>query len=63
MAGPVRVIEMGDLDSNMCCGTHVNNLAQLQVVKLLSAEKGKKGKSLVYFLVGSRVGPGSNCVF
>ena len=57
VAGPVRVIEMGEVDSNMCCGTHVSNLAQLQAVKLLNAEKGKKGKSLVHFLVGSRVSP------
>jgi alanyl-tRNA synthetase len=39
----------------MCCGTHVSNLSQLQVVKLLSVEKGKKGKTLLYFLVGDRV--------
>ena len=53
--GSVRVIQIGDIDNNMCCGTHVSNLAQLQMVKLLSVEKGKKGKSLVNFLVGDRV--------
>lgn len=40
----------------MCCGTHVTNLSQLQVIKLLNAEKGKrKDKTLLYFLVGNRV--------
>lgn len=53
--GSVRVVQIGDIDNNMCCGTHVTNLAQLQLVKLLSVEKGKKGKSQLNFLVGDRV--------
>ena len=54
--GAVRVIQIADIDNNMCCGTHVTNLSQLQMVKLLHSEKSKsKGKSLVYFLVGDRV--------
>ncbi len=49
--GPVRVVEIGDvdgenLDSNMCCGTHVSNLAQLQALKIVKAEKGKKVRSI-----------------
>ena len=62
IAGPVRVIQIGNgkevIDSNMCCGTHVSNLSHLQMVKLLYAEKAKKGKGQkcnVYFLVGDRV--------
>lgn len=40
----------------MCCGTHVTNLSQLQVIKLLNVEKSKrKDKTLLYFLVGNRV--------
>ena len=54
--GPVRVINIGELDSNMCCGTHVSNLSQLQAIKLLHIEKSKKkGKTLLYFIVGERV--------
>lgn len=54
--GPVRVIDIQNIDQNMCCGTHVNNLSQLQMVKLLHSEKSKrKGKTFVYFLVGHRV--------
>ena len=52
--GSIRVIQIGDIDQNMCCGTHVSNLSQLQVIKLLFTEK-KKGKFFVHFLVGNRV--------
>jgi Ser-tRNA(Ala) deacylase AlaX len=43
------------VESNMCCGTHVTNLSQLQIIKLLRTEKGKKNKTNLYFLVGGRV--------
>ena len=40
----------------MCCGTHVSNLSELQMIKLLNCEKSKrKGNCVVYFLVGNRV--------
>ena len=52
--GSIRVIKIGDIDQNMCCGTHVSNLSQLQMVKILYTEK-KKNKFFLYFLVGSRV--------
>lgn len=40
----------------MCCGTHVTNLSELQVVKLLHSERSKrKNQTLLYFLVGNRV--------
>merc|ERR1712037_1062563 len=42
------------VDANLCCGTHVRNTSQLQVVKLLHTES-KKGKHWLYFLVGGRV--------
>ena len=35
----------------MCCGTHVQNLADLQLVKLLSWEACKGGTRL-YFVAG-----------
>jgi misacylated tRNA(Ala) deacylase len=54
LSGPVRVINIEGVDSNMCCGTHVTNLAQLQVIKLMNIEK-TKNKTLVHFLVGKRV--------
>uniref|UniRef100_A0A8B9E509 Threonyl/alanyl tRNA synthetase SAD domain-containing protein n=1 Tax=Anser cygnoides TaxID=8845 RepID=A0A8B9E509_ANSCY len=53
--GPVRVINIEGVDSNMCCGTHVSNLSDLQVIKLLGTEKGKKNKTNLVFLAGNRV--------
>ncbi|XP_002131660.3 alanyl-tRNA editing protein Aarsd1-like [Ciona intestinalis] len=53
--GDVRIVEMKGIDTNMCCGTHVSNLSHLQCIKLLSAEKGKKGKTNLYFLAGDRI--------
>ncbi|NXH11935.1 AASD1 protein, partial [Bucco capensis] len=53
--GPVRVVDIQGVDSNMCCGTHVSNLSDLQVIKLLGTEKGKKNKTNLVFLAGNRV--------
>lgn len=51
----IRIISIGNIDENMCCGTHVTNLSQLQMIKLLGVEPGKKGKTILKFLVGNRV--------
>lgn len=53
--GLIRVIRIEGIDCNTCCGTHVSNLSHLQMIKFLNVEKGKKGKSLLYFLAGNRV--------
>ncbi|XP_043207411.1 alanyl-tRNA editing protein Aarsd1-A-like isoform X2 [Amphibalanus amphitrite] len=53
--GAVRIVSIAGVDDNMCCGTHVSNLAHLQAVKLLSAERGKKGRTNVSFLAGQRL--------
>ncbi|XP_048172315.1 alanyl-tRNA editing protein Aarsd1-like isoform X3 [Corvus hawaiiensis] len=53
--GPVRVVDIKGIDSNLCCGTHVSNLSDLQVIKLLGVEKGKKNKTNLVFLAGNRV--------
>ncbi|XP_023573709.1 alanyl-tRNA editing protein Aarsd1 [Octodon degus] len=54
-AGPVRVVTIEGVDANMCCGTHVSNLSDLQVIKILGTEKGKKNKTNLFFLAGQRV--------
>ncbi|KAM9296223.1 alanyl-tRNA editing protein Aarsd1 [Gastrophryne carolinensis] len=54
-AGPVRIIDIEGVDANMCCGTHVANLSDLQVIKLLGTEKGKKNKTNLIFIAGERV--------
>ncbi|KAK4305998.1 hypothetical protein Pmani_022144 [Petrolisthes manimaculis] len=55
VSGEVRVVSIEGVDANMCCGTHVSNLAQLQAVKLLYTERGKAKKTLLYFMAGSRL--------
>ncbi|KAL0271318.1 UNVERIFIED_CONTAM: hypothetical protein PYX00_008446 [Menopon gallinae] len=55
VSGPIRVVEIVGLEDDMCCGTHVNNLIQLQCIKLLYAEKGKKHKTNLFFICGGRV--------
>lgn len=55
VVGPVRVVTIEGVDANMCCGTHVRNLADLQAVKLLHTEKGKGGRTLLFFVAGSRL--------
>ncbi len=39
------------LDSNLCCGTHLSNLAQLQVVKLLNTENSKRWVMVIYSFI------------
>ncbi|XP_015277294.1 PREDICTED: alanyl-tRNA editing protein Aarsd1, partial [Gekko japonicus] len=53
--GPVRIVSIEGVDTNMCCGTHVSNLSDLQVIKLLGTEKGKRNKTNLVFLAGNRV--------
>lgn len=47
-AGPIRVVTIEGVDSNMCCGTHVSNLSDLQV--------SVEGLWSVRRVVGSRLG-------
>lgn len=54
--GQIRVINIEGVDSNLCCGTHVTNLAQLQSIKLLNLERPNKNKLILHFLVGNRIG-------
>ncbi|XP_077993636.1 alanyl-tRNA editing protein Aarsd1-B-like [Glandiceps talaboti] len=55
VVGQVRVITIEGIDTNMCCGTHVYNLSQLQMIKILGVEKGKKNKTNVIYVTGNRV--------
>lgn len=54
-AGPIRIVSIEGIEDDMCCGTHVSNLSQLQVIKLVGTEKGKKNKTNLFFLAGNRV--------
>ena len=37
-AGPVRVVTIAGVDTNLCCGTHVSNTSQLQMIQLLGLD-------------------------
>ncbi|KAK3106035.1 hypothetical protein FSP39_011393 [Pinctada imbricata] len=54
--GPVRVLNIEGIDATLCCGTHLSNLAHLQMIKLLWVEKSKKKDrvNLVY-VAGNRI--------
>mmetsp|Transcript_36602 Transcript_36602/g.91760 ORF Transcript_36602/g.91760 Transcript_36602/m.91760 type:complete len:452 (-) Transcript_36602:48-1403(-) len=54
--GEKRVVRIGEVDNNPCCGTHVTCTSQLQAIKLLSFERARGGKvTRVWFVVGNRV--------
>lgn len=47
--GLVRMVTIDGIDDNLCCGTHVRNLHELQVLKLLKTTKAPKGKDINIF--------------
>ena len=49
------MVTIEGLETNMCCGTHVVSLSHLHALKVLGAEKGKKGRVNLLFVVGNRV--------
>ncbi|KAF5222263.1 hypothetical protein ECC02_004778 [Trypanosoma cruzi] len=55
VTGPIRIITVEDgIDQCTCCGTHVSNLTQLQMIKLLHQET--KGDTLkLFFVTGDRL--------
>ncbi|KAG8230329.1 hypothetical protein J437_LFUL000600, partial [Ladona fulva] len=59
--GQVRVVTISGVEDNMCCGTHLAHLGQLQAIKLLSVDRGKgKGSKstrsfFLYYVAGGRV--------
>lgn len=53
VAGPVRVVEIGDFDFSACGGTHVASTGRLGLIKVKAWERYKKGIRLT-FLAGGR---------
>ncbi|HZU98722.1 MAG TPA: alanyl-tRNA editing protein [Planctomycetota bacterium] len=50
----LRVVEIQGIDRDACCGTHVQATGELGLVKVLSAERGKKGETRLTFVAGGR---------
>ncbi|RLN51394.1 hypothetical protein BBJ29_000635 [Phytophthora kernoviae] len=54
MPEAMRIVTIDGLDVNPCCGTHVQNIAQLQSLRILSTEFAR-GATRVWFVAGDRV--------
>ncbi|KAJ2619229.1 hypothetical protein GGI26_005994, partial [Coemansia sp. RSA 1358] len=59
VGGVVRCVEIGKagekLDQNTCCGTHVTNTSQLQILKLAGTDRVRGGNTRLFFYVGDRI--------
>lgn len=53
--GVMRVVKIGDIDNNPCCGTHLAQVGQVKMVVILGQMNGKNGTSKLNFLCGDRV--------
>lgn len=53
--GIIRIVKIGDLDSNPCCGTHLTSTSQIQAISLLHQVNVRGGNSRLHFICGSRV--------
>ncbi|CCE79462.1 Piso0_001527 [Millerozyma farinosa CBS 7064] len=53
--GIIRIVKIGELDQNPCCGTHLQSTSQLQSIALLHQTKIRGGNSRLHFVCGSRV--------
>ncbi len=49
----IRVIRMGEADCCACCGTHVDYLGEIGIIKVLKSES-YKGMTRIYFVCGQR---------
>ena len=54
VTGPIRIIDIPDVDSCTCCGTHVETLGALRMLKLLHQEP-KGNTCRLHFVAGDRV--------
>ncbi|KAK9450752.1 Threonyl/alanyl tRNA synthetase [Limtongia smithiae] len=53
--GILRVVHIGNLDSNPCCGTHLKNTKEMNAISLLHQVPIRGTNSRLYFLIGDRV--------
>lgn len=49
----IRIVKIGDIDINACCGTHPNSTIEVMLIKITGWEKYKNGTRLE-FLCGKR---------
>lgn len=53
--GVIRVVKIGELDRNPCCGTHLKSTAAVQALALYWQQTNKGTNSRLFFLAGKRV--------
>lgn len=53
--GIVRVVKIGDIDANPCCGTHLTATGQIQAISILHQVNIRGGNSRLHFVCGARV--------
>ncbi|KAG0674192.1 hypothetical protein C6P43_000733 [Kluyveromyces marxianus] len=54
--GVLRVVKIGNLDKNPCCGTHLQSTSQISSVLILPKQSSVRGtNSRLYFMCGDRV--------
>ncbi|GMG20260.1 unnamed protein product [Ambrosiozyma monospora] len=53
--GQIRIIHIGNLDSNACCGTHLSSTAQIKSIILLNQTPGHGTNIKLNFMAGDRV--------
>lgn len=52
--GSLRVVSIGNLDQNPCCGTHISHTSELQAIYLLRSFEKARDNYRVFFHVGNR---------
>ncbi|GMM27920.1 putative alanine--tRNA ligase [Martiniozyma asiatica (nom. inval.)] len=52
--GIMRVVHIGDLDANPCCGTHLLSTGHIKAIVLLNQFSGKAGTFRINFICGDR---------
>lgn len=53
--GIIRIVKIGELDANPCCGTHLTSTSQIQSIALLHQAPIRGGHSRLFFTCGARV--------
>ncbi|KAK9459289.1 Threonyl/alanyl tRNA synthetase [Lipomyces oligophaga] len=53
--GVLRVVHIGNIDANPCCGTHLRNTREMNSIALLHQVVIRGSNSRLYFLIGDRV--------
>lgn len=53
--GIIRVVKIGNIDANPCCGTHLTATGQIQAISLLHQVKIRGDNSRLHFICGARV--------